>query len=1042
MKFLIVTKYFILALFPILLFLATALEAHGQITETLVVGRPIERELKGGEVHKYALTLAAGQFLNIVADQRGIDVVLILTGPDGKQMGQVDSPNGAEGPEPFWFVTKISGQYTVEIGSLETGAKPGKYEIRIAEFRPAVDTDKYLVAGLEAMEIAKSIADQTSPESTNLAVEKYKLAIENFGLAGDRLSQAQANEGLARLYQFLPNFELALRYNLEALSIFETVGDRKESVVIMTRIGSIDEDNGRYAEAIEYFEKALAIARSENDKQAVVKIQNGLGLVRSDLGDSDAALSLYLDALKLAQEIDYRPAILNIYNNIGVLYTDWGDYARGLEYQQKQIEMGKKWFPGKPAPWALLNIGKIHSDQGNFDLGLKYAQEALPLFEASGNKEEISHALNNIGNAYMALGDYDKALDFLKRSNEISIQIGGDDPVALCNIGLIYQYRKDFKTAHEYFAKARNITKDNYAPADLGDAEAYAIEGDHAKSLAAAIHCIDVARRMRAQKDLFMGLTAAGSASRRLGKRKEAWQYFIEAKATIEALRSQAVGGVEQQTAYFEQYLQPYYSMIEMDVEEGKLDEARILVEQARSRTLLDSLQNGPKGSRTSMTESEILSEKSIRTKLLSLNAQIEKNQALTGQSSNLVAELERQLNTARLEFEDFQTRMFALHPDLRVQRGEMTPISLQETTDLLPDEKVAIAEFAVAEDKTFLFVITKDAAKKVSPKVFAVDIKNEELAKRIDAYRAKLANGGLDFQDASRELYDLLLKPAAAQLAGKTNLLIVPDGPLWDLPFQALQDSKGRYLVEQAAVSYAPSLTALKEMAKKAKARKPDGDLELVAFGNPIVGKETSARIKQVFMGEKLDPLPESERLVNELGKMYGANRSKVYVGSQAREETAKSEAPKYRIVQFATHGILNNISPMYSHLVLSQDEKNRNEDGLLEAWEMKDLDLKADMVVLSACDTARGRISNGEGVIGMSWALFIAGTPTTVTSQWKIESSSTTELMLEFHRQLLIGKVSKAEALRRAELKLMKMPQYKHPSYWAGFVMVGDGS
>jgi CHAT domain-containing protein len=292
-----------------------------------------------------------------------------------------------------------------------------------------------------------------------------------------------------------------------------------------------------------------------------------------------------------------------------------------------------------------------------------------------------------------------------------------------------------------------------------------------------------------------------------------------------------------------------------------------------------------------------------------------------------------------------------------------------------------------------------------------------------------------------SRELYTLLFGPAAAQLAGKTNVVIVPDGPLWDLPFQALQNGNNKYLAEQTAVSYAPSLTALREMAGKARSRKPDAESELLAFGNPIVGKETSDRVKTVFMGEKLEALPESERLVNELGRMYGPARSKIYIGGDAREAIAKAEAPKYRIVQFATHGILNNVSPMYSHLVLAQNEKDPNEDGLLEAWELKDLDLKADMVILSACDTARGKISNGEGVIGMTWAAFIAGAPTTVASQWKVESKSTTELMLEFHRQLLTGKVSKAEALRRAELKVMKMPGYKHPSYWAGFVIVGAG-
>lgn len=130
-----------------------------------------------------------------------------------------------------------------------------------------------------------------------------------------------------------------------------------------------------------------------------------------------------------------------------------------------------------------------------------------------------------------------------------------------------------------------------------------------------------------------------------------------------------------------------------------------------------------------------------------------------------------------------------------------------------------------------------------------------------------------------------------------------------------------------------------------------------------------------------------------------------------------------------------------MYSHLVLAQNDENPNEDGLLEAWELKDLDLKADMVIVSACETARGRIANGEGIIGMTWASFIAGAPTTVASQWKVESSSTTELMLEFHRQLLSKKSpSKPEARRRALLKLMKMPKFRHPSYWAGFVIVGD--
>src|SRR5262249_23275751 len=156
---------------------------------------------------------------------------------------------------------------------------------------------------------------------------------------------------------------------------------------------------------------------------------------------------------------------------------------------------------------------------------------------------------------------------------------------------------------------------------------------------------------------------------------------------------------------------------------------------------------------------------------------------------------------------------------------------------------------------------------------------------------------------------------------------------------------------------------------------------------------------------------------------ELYGARQSKVYTGAEAREERVKAEAPGYRVLHFATHGILDTTSPMYSHLVLSQQADHSEEDGLLEAWEVMDLDLNADVVVLAACETARGRVSAGEGLIGMSWAFFVAGSPTTVASQWKVESTSTTQLMLEFHRNLKAGiqgptRISKAKALQLASL------------------------
>jgi CHAT domain-containing protein len=228
-------------------------------------------------------------------------------------------------------------------------------------------------------------------------------------------------------------------------------------------------------------------------------------------------------------------------------------------------------------------------------------------------------------------------------------------------------------------------------------------------------------------------------------------------------------------------------------------------------------------------------------------------------------------------------------------------------------------------------------------------------------------------------------------------------------------------------------------------KARKPGAETarkKLLAFGNPALGEEMMARAAIAMRDEKLDPLPEAEAEVKGLGRLYGAARSKIYIGAKASEDRVKNEAGDYKVLHFATHGILNDASPMYSHLVLSQGDKN--EDGLLEAWELMRMDLHADLAVLSACETARGRFGAGEGVIGLSWALFVAGVPTTVVSQWKVESASSRDLMLGFHQRLMApskAKMSKAEALRQAALKLMKDPATSHPFYWAGFVLVGAG-
>jgi len=469
--------------------------------------------------------------------------------------------------------------------------------------------------------------------------------------------------------------------------------------------------------------------------------------------------------------------------------------------------------------------------------------------------------------------------------------------------------------------------------------------------------------------------------------------------------------------------------------------EALVYAERARARVLLDVLYSGRSNVTKAMTAEEQEQERRLNDRLVSLNTQIYRENLRPQPDPARSAELNAQLQKARLDFEAFETGLYAAHPELRTRRGEAPPLRLEEAGALLPDTRTALLEFVVAGEKVYLFVLTKDPA--VGVTVYPLGIEQKDLADRTERFRQMLSTLDNRFPRPARELYDLLLGPAGGKLQGKTRLVIVPDGPLWGLPFQALRAPQGRYLVEDHTLFYAPSLTVLREMTHaRSRQARPLATPTLFALGNPAL-----ARAQAASLGEGLDPLPEAERQVRALGRIYGPDRSKVYVGTEAREERFKSEAGGYRILHLATHGLLNDRSPMYSHLLLAQTGESQPEDGLLEAWELMKLDLRADLAVLSACETARGQVGKGEGAIGLTWALFVAGVPTTVVSQWKVRSDSTAELMVEFHRQLQTrpaqssGRRAVGAALRVAALKLMGQSRYRHPFHWAGFVVVGDG-
>jgi CHAT domain-containing protein len=451
---------------------------------------------------------------------------------------------------------------------------------------------------------------------------------------------------------------------------------------------------------------------------------------------------------------------------------------------------------------------------------------------------------------------------------------------------------------------------------------------------------------------------------------------------------------------------------------------------------------------------------------------------------------LQKDLTAAENELQKFTNTLYAKYPHLAQKRAAKTA-TLSDVSQFLPADTALLSYLTMGDGRTLLFAVTSENGK-AAVRAYTVAAKADELAELLEDFRASCANPKKNYKSKARELNDLLIAPAAAQLAGKTRLLICPDGMLWGLPFQALLNKNDtgveQFLIERYEVSYAYSASSVQaalslktdasrhragstllvlanpdfggpqrfaqfiEAGSTPDAKRPIGaDSRAISAESRAISAESRAigadsrnlpitadgRTLPLTRGGAITPLPGTQLEADALRTDFPD--ATIYTGDKALEAIAKKDAPNYRYLHFATHGLFNDAAPMLSSVVLAQPAANSGEDGFLTAREIFDLDLNADLVTLSACNTGSGQKKSGEGVIGLTWALFVAGAPTQVVSQWAVNDQSTATLMKKFYAQLKSGQF-KGAALRNAELEMMRDDTYAHPFYWAPFILMGD--
>ncbi len=815
------------------------------------------------------------------------------------------------------------------------------------------------------------------------AIEYYQQSLNIFQEIGNRQGETNALNNLANTYRTLGQHNKAIELLKESLSIAQDIGSRQGEANAFGSIGLIYYGLGQYDKAIKFQHQYLVIAQEIGDRQGESNSLGNLGLAYFKLGEYDKAIESHQQSLAIEQDIGNPEGEAASLGNLGLVYYRFGQYHKAIKLFQNALTIQRKISDRHGEAISLSSLAITYDNLGQYNKTIKLLQESLVIAQEIGDRNGEANSWGNLGNAYRSLEQYDKAIECHQESLRIKKEIGDRNGEAnsLGNLGIIYrnlgQYEKAIDFHQQSLTIDREISDRNGEANSLGNlGNAYRNLGKYHEAIKLYQQALKIAQEISDTQQRAGMLNSLGLAYFDLGELLKAEITLLDGIGFLEYIRRES-GGDENKISIFDEQNYAYETLQNVRVALNKTNEALEIAERSRAKALVDLL-------------------------------------------------------TARLSDNP--------------ENLKVNPLTIQQIQQVAKDKKATLVLYSLIEDEIFTWIIKPTGEvefkrqKNESDLNELVEIARDSIGVR-DRGVIKLVPISESDETQQREklqqLHQLLIEPIADFLPKNPDepVIFMPQGALFLVPFPALQDAEGNYLVDKHTILTAPSIQTLQLTQQQRQRVSGEGVL--------IVGNPTMPRVPKEIGEEavQLTPLDGAETEAKAIAQFFNTN---AMIGSQATKSAVLEQIANARVVHLATHGLLDDFGlGVPGAIALAPDPNFKPEIGefnsLLTAGEIFDLDLSAELVVLSACNTGRGQI-RGEGVIGLSRSLIQAGVPSVLVSLWQVPDAPTAELMVEFYRNLEEKNLDKAQALRQAMLTIKE--DYPNPRNWAAFTLIGEAN